>query len=845
MIFTPRFPQLFWRQVLRPALRRPGLSLLTICGIGLGVAVFLAVQVANRAALDSFRASVELAAGRAHLEVRGEFDDNLFPAILTTEGVRAATPLVEGIAPLVHPQGEYLRILGVDPLFSPELFTFRIEQSPNAGLDLEQWMARPGVVAVVPSQKKRMESWGDLEILTATGRHRIEPLFSLLANEPLAQAEPRLAAMDISWAQVLLGKTGRLTAAQLLLHDESQAEQVIARLRDLLPPDVTIAPPSRRNQELQTMLGAFQLNLTAMSLVSVIVGMFLVYNSVSAAVVRRQPQIAILRACGASRAEVRILFLGEAFTEGVAGSILGILAAPWLATALAQPVGQTVASLYELASMENTSLDRSQATLGILVGVGAALVAAWLPASEAANVQPAVILHGGAPNRIFAPKPWRLALWSSLALALAALTGWLALVTGPQILGFLSAGLVIAGFTLLVPAFARLAARLGRLFGILGRLGADHLDRSLHRNGVTIAAMSAAVGMAVAVGVMIHSFRASVERWTDRTLASHAYIAPAANEIGGLHSLLPEEAPAWTRAHRLVISADSFREITVRWRGEPVSLGILDGQARGSIEVLGAEPTAALQSFKEGKSALVSESFVNRFREKPRVLELALPGGTVQVPVAGVFRDFTRDRGIIFIQRSAVAHVLPGEAAHSLALTFHHPQDLEAFSREFQERFGQQGEFAIYDNASLRSRILEIFDQTFAVTAALRAIAILVAAIGIVFSLTILASERAREIGVLRALGGSRRQVLAVFLGEAGLIGLASAGCGLLGGGVLALVLTWVINKAFFGWSIALSYPLGDILWAIPALVVASAISGLVPSLRAAQTPPAAAVRFE
>ncbi|MCX7869440.1 MAG: FtsX-like permease family protein, partial [Terrimicrobiaceae bacterium] len=514
MIFTRRFPELFWRQTLRPALRRPGLSLLTICGVGLGVAVFLAVQVANRAALQSFRASVELAAGRAHLEARGEFDESLFPALRKVEGVRAAAPLVEGIAPLAAPAGEYLRILGVDPLAAPGLFSFRLEGAGGQELDLERWMTQPGMLAVSPEQKRRMKAWGPAEVLTATGRHPVHAAFEMVSDEPLARAEPRLAAMDIGWAQILLGKSGRLTGALFLLEEESRAEEVAARLREILPPSVTVAAPSRRNKELQTMLGAFQLNLTAMSLVSVIVGMFLVYNSVSAAVVRRQPQIAILRACGASRAEVRCLFLGEAAIEGAVGSALGVAAAPWLASALSQPIGRTVASLYELASLDAAALSLPQAALGMAVGLGSALLAAWFPASEAAHVNPAAILHAGAPNRVFAPSRRRLAAGAAAALLLAGLTGWLALRTGPALLGFASAGFVVAAFTMLVPFFASLSARCGRAWGILGRLAADHLERSLHRNGVTIAAMSAAVAMAVAVGVMIHSFRASVVRWT-------------------------------------------------------------------------------------------------------------------------------------------------------------------------------------------------------------------------------------------------------------------------------------------------------------------------------------------
>lgn len=837
--------KIVWRQAVRPALRRPGLSLLTVGGIALGVAVFLAVQIANRAALESFRASVELTAGRADLEVRGELEEELFLVVKKTPGVRAAAPVVEGIAPLAAPRGEYLRILGVDILAAPELFAFRLEEANGAPPDFERWMAEPGMVAVAPAQAARMASWGEVEALTGTGRHRLRPAFVLSADDALLRAEPRMAVMDIGWAQVLLGCEGALTAIHVRLEEGADAMEVAARLAERLPAGTQVAPPARRSGELETMLGAFQLNLTAMSFVSVVVGMFLVYNSVSAAVVRRQAQIAILRCCGASRAQVRGLFLAEAAAEAAAGAALGVMAAPWLASFLAQPIGQTLASLYELASLDAARLQGDQVVMGMAVGIGAALMAAWIPASEAARVSPAAILHLGAPNRVFAPKTSTLVAAALISLAMAALSGWLALATGPSWLGFVSAGLVLAGFTFLVPLFVRVAAAFGRRCGHLGRLAASLLERSLHRNGVTVAAMAAAAAMAVAVGVMIHSFRASVERWTARTLASHAYIAPAANELGGLHTLLPEKAAAWVRAHPLVESVAAFREVEIRWRGEPVALGVLDGPARGALELLPGSHPDAMRLYEAGKAALVSESFVNRFREKPEEIVVELPGGVVRLPTVGIFRDYTRDRGTIFVQRRAVQRALAAEAAHSLAILLHDPSRLEAFRADFLKAFGDQGEFAIYDNAALRARILEIFDQTFAVTAALRGVAVFVAFIGTVFSLSILASERMREIGVLRALGASRGQVLGVFLGEAAMVGGASAIGGLGSGAALAVVLTWVINKAFFGWSIALAFPIETMAWFLPMLVVVAVLAGWWPAWRAACTPPAAAVRFE
>ena len=131
------------------------------------------------------------------------------------------------------------------------------------------------------------------------------------------------------------------------------------------------------------MLAAFQLNLTALSLVSMVVGVFRIYNSLSATVVRRRVQIGILRANGATRAEISALFLGDGLLCGFLGSALGIAIAGPLAHLLAAPVGQTVSSLYTLVSVGHLAITPSQIGLAFAVGMGSALVAAWHPAAEA------------------------------------------------------------------------------------------------------------------------------------------------------------------------------------------------------------------------------------------------------------------------------------------------------------------------------------------------------------------------------------------------------------------------------------------------------------------------------
>ena len=264
---TPRFFALFWRQIIRPSAAHPLLPLLNILGIAIGVAVFLSIQMANRGALASFQNAVGLVAGRANLEIRGDLPEELFPLVTKTPGVSSATPLVEGIATLPDMPGDYLRILGVDPFTGSSLRVFELIDPTGAPLDLERWLREPNVIALPASRSLPPE----FRVLAAGRSLMLQHGFDLKTDDAAVASDPRIAAMDIGWAQQLLDLGGRLTSIQILVEDPLALDSVIAALREIAPPDAMIGSPARRGTETELMLAAFQLNLTALSLVSMVV----------------------------------------------------------------------------------------------------------------------------------------------------------------------------------------------------------------------------------------------------------------------------------------------------------------------------------------------------------------------------------------------------------------------------------------------------------------------------------------------------------------------------------------------------------------------------------------------
>jgi putative ABC transport system permease protein len=852
---TPQFPRIFAWHVLRNLRRHRLLALLNVLSVALGIAVYLAIQIANHSANRSFAAGIDLVAGKAHLEVRGNVEEMLWPTLAEQVGVRAVTGLVEGVVTLSDFPGEHLRVLGVD-LFSGEPFrTFEIGTGGERPA-LESWMGGPGGVAVTEEFAVRC-GWkiGDAIRVQVNSQTRMLRVVSLIpSGDSPGGAQPRLAVMDIGWAQELFGRQGKVSSLQLLLDDPREAAKVAARLQTLLPADLAVEPPRQRSFQIQNMLSAFQLNLSALSMVSLLVGVFLIYNTISASVARRRREIGMLRAIGATRLEVRSLFLGEACLLGALGIAVGTIGGVALARVLTGAVAQTISSLYVLLSIDRNWFSPVQFLTAAFFGFGAVLAGAWLPASEAARVDPVAALSlGGHAEQAVARAPrWGRA--GAAFLLVGGLAAWVALRLGPPMWSFGAAFCVLAGFALFAPATTKLfgdAASRGVTLGVLWRLASDNLRRSIHRNAVTVAALAAAIAMMVGLTVMIHSFRRSVDAWVNRGIVADLFITPASNETVGLGAFVPPAAVAWLRARPEVSGVDTFRELGVTVMtgsgpGRPALLAVVDGVYRHNLTFLGGEDARKMDRVFRGREVAVTEPFARKFavREGDRIT-LATPRGPVEFTIAGVYSDYTRDQGVVLMARSAFDESWKDADVNSLAVYLHQGRTWEPVAEAFRAQFGREGEYSMYSNRVLRERILTIFDQTFAVTYILRTVAILVAFAGIFLSITTLVAEREREIGALRAIGASRGQVQSALMIESAMLGLVATMLGVAAGLVLAVTLTWVVNPAFFGWTIALEIPwttlLATPLWILPAAVLAA----WYPAARASRTPIATAVREE
>ncbi|MGC3991158.1 MAG: FtsX-like permease family protein [Chthoniobacteraceae bacterium] len=575
--------------------------------------------------------------------------------------------------------------------------------------------------------------------------------------------------------------------------------------------------------------------------------MFLIYNTVSATVVRRRLEIGILRAVGATRGEVQALFLGEAMLFGVVGVVLGWGGGVLLSKLLLGAVARTISSLYLLVSVDRGFLSMAQFALSGVFGLGAVLLAAWQPSYEASRLPPVQALLPGTARQ--EARGWgRASAWIGGAmLLLGGGLAWLAL-TRWAIAGFGAALCVQVGFAFFAAQAVRLSSWLARMIwrrGILLRLVFASLARFLRRNAVTVAALSAAVAMMVSVSVMIFSFRSTVNVWINRSIVADLFLSPASNETVGLQAFVPEAVREWWKHQPAVEALETLRELPVTVNGATQQLAVVSSANRRDLQFIGGHAPEKMARFFAG-DVLVTESYARRHHVSDGdQLSIATPQGLRAFTVAGVYYDYSRDEGLVVMNREVFNRLWNDPRIESLAIYLRPGTDAPQLQRDFLARFDRNGEFVVYSNAELRTRIFQVFDQTFAVTNVLRFIAVIVAITGIFLSVTSLVSERTREIGVLRAIGASLGQLRGLLLAEAASLGFIASLLGLLSGLVLAFLLTGVINPAFFGWTIPLRLPwlllLATPLWIVPL----AAAAAWWPARQASRIKIAEAVRFE
>jgi putative ABC transport system permease protein len=851
-----------WRLAWQRIRQRPLQYLLCVLGIALGVAMMVSIDLANGSAQRAFALSTDAVTGRTTHRIIAVaptgVDETIYSELRRKFNQIPASPVVEGFVLADELNAQPYRLVGLD-LFAESPFRSYFGEVESRGTGFVQFLTDPDTVVLSQEVADQYGlSLGDPLHLNIAGQPHTVKLVGTLATTDRTnrRALSNLMFADIATAQELLGQIGSLSQIDLISTDSAQ----LSAIQTSLPPAVKLETAEAQKNAVQQMTAAFELNLTALSLLALVVGMFLIYNTVTFSVIQRRPIFGILRCIGVTQGQIFVLILGEAAIFSIIGSILGVGLGIVLGRSIVGLITQTINDFYFVVTVQQVTLSNFTIVKGLVIGIASALFASALPAFEAMNTAPTLILQRSTlESRI-------LTLLPKLVLAWAALTG-----AGILLLRWQNAGLVAAftglfavllGAALLTPPLIALVlhslAPLSQQLGILAKLAPRDILRSLSRTSVAVAALMVAVSVIVGVSIMVGSFRGTVVSWLDQTLQADIYVSPptttANRVIGKLDPVIVNAASHWPGIAKAVTYNDAEVQV-ISLDAQPIHKQVKLISADGDVSQ-GKRPYAWINpaltpdpwlELDKGEGVIISEALLLRqgIQDIPSTITLETPQGNQSFPILAVFYDYSSDRGTIILDNDRYEALWQDLSIASLGLFVEPSADTEAIVTQIRDHFRGRQDLSVQSNRTLRQESLIIFDRTFAITNALRLLAVIVAFIGVLSTLMSLQLERTRELGILRSTGMTPRQLSTLTLLETGLMGTMAGIFAMPLGYALAWILIYVINVRSFGWTLQMALQ-GKYFWqALLVAIIAALLAGIYPALRLGKMNISTAIRQE
>jgi putative ABC transport system permease protein len=808
-----------------------------------------AIHLINAAAFNEFSAAIQSLAGQADVQVSGReptIAESIYPRLATRDGVAVAAPVLEIDAALPGVKGA-LKIVGLDPFragfIAPDLMGVPAEGRSADVLADDAIFLSPAAQSWLAKQR------GDALALRAGTRD-----FSLRVAGPVLRARSgqRIGVMDIAAAQWRFNLLGKLTRVDLKLRDGVDRgafeKQLAFDLEREFPGRFRVARPNDANQESRNdnLSRAYRVNLTVLALVALFTGAFLVFSTQALSVLRRRSQFALLRVLGLDRRALLRQVLLEGGSLGVIGALLGIAGGYAMAAAALHFFGGDLGAGYFPGVRPQVRFAPLAALVFFALGLGVALLGCAVPALEAARARPAIALKSGNDETALA----RLSrVWPAIVcLALAALFAFAPPLFELPLFGYLAVALLLVGGIGLMP---RLAATVFRLLNRAARrrterspvlaLTLARLANAPGQASIALGGVLASFSLMVAMGIMVASFRVSVDEWILHILPADLYVRTATG--GSTGAFGPDE-------QRLLAAVPGVARVALL-RTRPLSLD----PARPDITLIArdidaADPGRLLVLVGEtvplppgARPVWISEAMSDLYRLAPgQTLQLPLGGRPQAFFVAGIWRDYANQTGSAIV-RLPDYRTLTGDASVTDAALWAADgtgvERIEAALRALP--FGPA--LTLARPGDIRAASLRIFDRSFAVTYLLEAIAIAIGMSGVAATFSAQTLARAKEFGMLRHVGVTRRQVLQLLAIEGGSLTLLGVATGFILGLLISLILVYVVNPQSFHWTMQLHLPWGLLGGVAGVLLAASVLTALVSGRYALSGGPVRAVR--
>jgi len=850
----------FRRHVLR--------TLLTIAGIVLGVAVFVGMHTANRTVLEGFAQTVDRIAGKTELQVTaGEtgFDEDVLDKVQSASTVRVAVPIIEAIVDPKLPgraaQGSIL-ILGIDMTGDRSLRDYDLESGDDAVLDDPLvFLAQPDslILAKEFADKNGIAVGSTLTLGTAVGDKPFTVRGVMKPSGLTSAFGGNLGIMDIYAAQKMFGRGRKFDRVDIGVKTGRTIAECERELQTLLGAGFQVEPPSGRGRQFEAMLSAYSMMVDISSAFALFIGMFIIYNSFAIAVTQRRSEIGILRALGATRRQIRLLFLGESAVTGLVGSIGGVLFGVVIARGIAASIGTLINDVYGQTVHTTLELAADPALLGfaLVIGIVTSLIAAAIPAWSAARVDPVQALQKG-KYQVLSAGESRLrailaAILGAVALGCLVVAQWSGGSTASRYVFYLGFALVIVVSLLLSPLLSLALARAIRpvlkwIRPVEGALAADSLIQAPRRTSASIAALMLSLTLVVGFAGMARASYDSIIDWMNTALNPDLFVMPSQNIVVRTIRFPADMGPR-IAALPGVAQVQSVRDARIVFRHTPVMIVAVDVRSlKDTIKVAPVEGDVddMYRRAAAGEALLVSDNFAQLQRvHLGDVLEIPAPNGVIRLPVAGVSIDYSDQQGAIVIDRSVFQKYWNDDSVNVFRIYVKagaRPADVRA---ALLARFDGERQLFVFTNSEVKAYILKITDQWFGLTSVQIAVAVLVAILGIVNTLTVSITDRRRELGVLQAVGGMRTQIRRTIWIEALSIAFIGLALGFALGAINLYYILQMVLHDVGGMRLDYEYPFDTVLALVPVMLAAAFVAAIWPAESAVRGSLVEALEYE
>ncbi|HUI44468.1 MAG TPA: FtsX-like permease family protein [Nitrospirota bacterium] len=840
-----RFAALLKRIVLRSVREERFLTALSVVGIALGIGLFMGVNVATQKALGSFETNIRGINPTFNYEVVDssgiDFPEAVYKSVKTIESNCLPILTVNASLPA---RNETIDIQGIYTIKALALTGLSGEQK----VDIENFFkSRNGLLITRKfAQVHNLKKGDAFSAYVYNKQYRLMVVDTI--NDPLVPENS--VFMDLGNFQEYFHKTGLLTRIDL-----STDEKKAAEITRVVPPWLTIEKKEQVVQDQKALVDGFRLNLRFVTFLAVLVGVFLLYNTIFISVVKRRTEIGILRGLGMDRKTVVALFSIQGMVLGFAGSMLGIAFGQLFAWFSILAVEKTITRFYQSVVISDFFITGKDVLWALLLGMSVSFLASIVPALESANVRPNESSREGTFERTYKRRQKLLSVIGAIAILCGAAVIYADYRFVPFAFPWLSyAGIVlfIMGCTLNAPAY--LGASLEafrrpayRMFKASARLAIGDTKGSRYRFSLALMSVAVSSALIVAIVTSVHSLKTSFIDWIDTYIIADVYVKPASCASNFCFSPLADKIVKTVETIPGVEHVGRYRALQLDLLGQKVVAGFGNSELLWKYRPrISPEEKGRIQRLARYREISISDYLKVKYGLKQGdVIHLQTPKGKIAFTINNASISYSTMSGFIYTDRRWLKEYWGLDDATQLSVYLAKGQSVAKFKQQLDHSLGNTYALDVTDNDELRQAVLRIFDKSFALTYSIELIAIVISLIGVVNALLILVFERKREISVLRYLGATWQQIRQVMVVSAGIIGFAGIALGFLMGAVISIVITHVINRISFGWEVSVRMPLPTVFLFMTLLLVTTLSAGLVPSYFARKIDPKAFISYE